>query len=434
MPTSDPSNHHGRFETELGRLEEADIDDRDKQAIERFLDTRSSEDELSSLVNYCSSLRKNSERCHKPLVELEGTADVETFFREMRTNADWGRSGPMSIHTRQTYQEYLRMFLADLGREWAGDIEIDRPDEGDQRVNPNDILDEDDIEALIAVADRQRDVALVEFLADTGVRVAMVCSLRVGDVDLDGSKATYRPNDGAIGLKNAPIKDYPIIDSKASLKSYLRGGAHPRPNEPDAALFHAFEGYFDREASVQEDDGGLSPNGVNNRLRKLFERADIEKPRNAHTFKHTAVTRMAREGYSKQQIQHRVHWDVDTDMWKNYIHLEAEKINDDIFAEAGVISGDGGVEPQRSVCGNCREPLAPHHNHCPSCGSAATQPRRRLLEFVDQLLVEEIAMAESPELREDLMALRSEAKSNPARIPDIAQQLFPDHFESSSDS
>lgn len=434
MTTNDPANHHGRFARELERLENADIDGRDKAAIKDYIDRRSADDELSSLVNYCSALRKNATRCHKPLVELESKNDVERFFREMRTNPEWGRGGPMSVHTRQTYQEYLRMFLADLGREWADDVAVDRPDKEDQRVNPNDILDEDDIAALIDAADRQRDIALVEFLADTGARVALACSLRLKDVDLDGAKATYTPNDEAVGLKGAPIKAYPLIDSKAALRAYVNNGAHPRPSEPEAALFHAFEGYFDRDEPVSEADGGLTPQAVNARLRKLFDAAGVEKPRNAHNFKHTAVTRMAREGYTKQQIQHRVHWDVDTDMWDNYVHLKAEDINDDIFAEAGIADADGGIEKQRSVCGNCRETLAPHHNHCPNCGAAATQPRRELLEVVDELLVEEIATTNSRQTREDLMTLRKEAKADPTVVPDIARQLFPDHFDSSSDS
>lgn len=432
MATDDPGRHRQRLRKERERLENADIVDRDRDAIVTFVNRRSGPDETSSLVNYSSCLRKSAERCHRPLVDLEDPDDVNTFLAEMRTNPEWGRDGVMKPATRETNIEILRMFLQDLGREWASELEADRPDDEDRAVNPNDMLTEDDIAALLDAADRQRDMAIIEFLADTACRIGMLCSLRIKDVDLDGETATYMPNDDAIGLKGAQIQEYPLIDSKAPVRAY-QNGAHPRSNEPEAALFHKFRGYFDED--LDEDDGAMTPQAVTNRLKRIAADAGVEKPVNAHNFKHTAITRMAREGFSKQQIRHRAHWSVDTDMFDQYVHLAAEDVNNDIFEAAGIVEETDEGKRRRKHCGNCNEPIAPHHRHCANCGAPATQPRRELLELVDDLLVEEIADTDDRQIREDLVEVRREARANPSRVPDIARQLFPDHLpESSSDS
>lgn len=124
-----------------------------------------------------------------------------------------------------------------------------------------------------------------------------------------------------------------------------RGGGGPS----EATLYNygaalkRFGDYLD--ADVDADDGALS-----------------------HNFRHSAVTRMWREGYDKQEIQHRVQWTLDTNMWERYVHVTAEEMTEEIFDTAGVVDSEDAHSVERDTCGNCRETVAPHAEYCPACG------------------------------------------------------------------
>jgi len=273
------------------------------------------------------------------------------------------------------------------------------------------MLTQEEIAALVDACKRPRNQALVEFLADTGVRLTLAGSLRVKDVDLDGDRATYTPNRNAIGLKGADIKPYPIIDSRASLRVYLRH-SHPRPDEPEAALFHRFENFDD----IEDDDGSLSPARVNAILRKVADDAGVDKPTNAHNFRHSAVTRMWREGWDRQEIQHRVQWSLDTNMWQRYVHVTAEQMNEEIFASAGIVEDDDSLSKERLHCGNCRETIPAHAEYCPRCGEPTSPDTRELKDQAVNSLADGLAELDDVDRRRFVAELLQEAEADPSSL------------------
>lgn len=371
MPTDDFSNFRRRYANALDRLADADIPEADYEAIRRYIRDRDGDLAVSSLSQYCNRLRILSERSDRPLVELDIEAVRELFFA-LRRDPDAGQGGPPSETTVYNYQAALQAFGNHRDDDWADEFEPDKPGAATKTVAEEDILSQADIAAITDAATRPRNQALVEFLADTGARLTLTGSLRVTDVDLDGERATYTPNRNAVGLKGAEIKPYPIIDAAAPLRVYINH-SHPRPDEPEAALFHTFDSV---EGSVAENDGALSPSRVRDTLRELADRAGVDKPVNPHNWRHSAITRMWREGYDKQEIQHRVQWSLDTDMWQRYVHVTAEQMNEEIFADAGIVEDDDSLSRERKRCGTCREPLAPHVQYCPRCGEPATPDAR----------------------------------------------------------
>lgn len=285
------------------------------------------------------------------------------------------------------------------------DIDVGAPVK--PRVSEDDVLDVDDIEALREASRRPRDTALVEFLADTGARLSMAGSLRLADIHLDGDRTYYTPNPDASGLKGAPQQPYPIIDSKAALRTYMRN-AHPQPDNPDAALFHRIRGF-----TPGEDDGSLTPQHLSRVLKNLAETAGIEKPVNPHNFRHAAISRMYREGYTKQEIQHRVAWTLDTDMWDQYVHLTAEDMNEQIYAKAGVVEEDESVSTERKPCGNCTEVVPPYARFCPTCGEPADPEARELQFEAETDVVDDIASEDDETDRELLRKVHDLVKEHP---------------------
>jgi integrase len=358
----------------------------DQPYIEQFVHRNDGTVTDGTLALYLRNLRKTAERIDHPLIEFDAAGlDAHSYW--LRREAGPSNDG-FTQSTVRNVQFAVRLFLKTIdveGTAWAEDYEILPPE--DTSVSSEELLTSDDIGALVDGANNLRDMALIEFLADTGARLSLAGSLRVGDLDLEGDRATYRPNDDATGLKGAPITDYPLIDSPGTLRTYLHS-THPRPDRDDVAFFHRLPGHGYEPG---EDDGTIAPNTIRQQLRVAAENAGVDKPVNPHNFRHSAVTRMAREGYSRSQIEHRVHWTIDTDMWATYEHIAAEEHNDDIFAHAGIESDDSDpLSPEREQCGNCFEHVAPHHEFCPRCGAAVSARAQR---HIDDAESEALALA-----------------------------------------
>lgn len=404
--TEDIQRFNRRLKRERQRLDDTDaVADKDVQAIKRLLRQKDGDAAISTLEAYSRRLRMSATIADRPLVELNQD-EYEELIYDMRHEHE------LSDATVRNRENALGQLYSDIVEaDWIDDV--DRTDVSENQIDPADMLSPDDIAALVEAARHQRDVALIELLADTGARLSLVASLRVKDVDLESDQATYRPNSDAIGLKGAEIKPYPIVDSAATLRGYLRD-SHPRADEPDAALIHKMKRFGN---DIEEDDGSLAPNHVRQTLTRIADRAGVDKPVNPHNFRHSAVTRMFREGYSKAQIQHRVQWTIDTDMWDRYVHLEAEELNDDIFATAGITEPDEDrSDPRRRSCGNCRESLAPHHEYCPRCGDAVSPEKRSVIDDLQSEGLEELAEGDltASERRIVSAALRAARANNSA--------------------
>jgi len=431
MPTDDFSGFRRRYENALQRLSKADIHADDHDAIKSWIRARDGDLAVSSLAQYTNRLRILAERCDGRLVDQD-IEDVRELFFELRRDETIGRGGPPSDTTVYNYQAALSSWGSHRDEDWVDAFDPDKPDPQQKAVDEADMLSQDEIAALTEAATRPRNQGIVEFLADTGARLTLMGSLRVKDVDLEGERATYTPNRNAIGLKGANIQPYPVIDAKASLRVYLNH-SHPRPDKPEAAFFHT----FDECGPVAEEDGSLSPTRVGDMLRTLADRAGVEKPVNPHNFRHSAITRMWREGYDKQEIQHRVHWRLDTEMWKRYVHVTAEQMNEEIFAGAGVVDDDDSLSRERKRCGNCREPLPPHSHYCNNCGEPATQQARKQKQQGFQSLTEGLNAVRNPHRKTGIGSVFQLVEMDASRLghddapPDVS---LPDESASSIES
>lgn len=404
MALDDPQDFAGRLHDERVRLKESSsVHERDRKMIERWLHRIDGRVTISTMEAYLRRCRLGSERCEVPLLDL--TLDSwHDFVFQLRHEHE------LSDSTVQSYENAILLYLQEMtDAEWPDDA--DRTSVDTEGPCADDILAEPDIHDLITTARHQRDVAFIEFLADTGCRLSMALSLRVKDVSL-GTPSTYTPNSKARGLKGADIAEYPLIDAAAAIRTYLNT-AHPRPDNPDVALFHKVKPAAREGDGRWSDDGGVAPNAMRQQLSRIADRAGVSKPTNPHAFRHSAITRMVREGYSRSQIEHRVHWTLDTDMWETYEHITSTEHNDDIFREAGVLDPEDGPDRVRKQCGNCTTSLAPHHEFCPTCGQPSTPGASETVDEGRDSVLEELVSATDSSTRRELAALLEELDDRP---------------------
>jgi len=413
---NDTNNTLGKLENQWESLREADIDDRDRDAIEEFVRLHRQGVEnrkLNTLVSDLSVLRNAAERADVPLVEMD-MGDLRRLFGTLTApksqdgyGLDSGGSGMYN------YRRGLRILFkwlddqpdhGDFG--FAEDIEI--PSQRIERVRQDELLEEDGIEELKNAARNPRDRALIEFLGDTAARISLASQLRVGDVhDLETDRPYYTPNPDGVGHKGAPDKRYPILYSKAELRTYLNHH-HPDPR-PEAPLWAVQRGYD----CDNPGESAVSGDRIRDMLRECKGRSSVEKPVNPHSFRHACITRLSKTGHTPKEIQHIAAW-ADDRMLQAYDHTTDRERNEQLRARAGFIDevDSGTTPPTPKTCGNCRERLSPEARFCPNCGSGTTEEARIQREEQDDRVLRSASEAQG-ELAEAVLEFRQLMADNP---------------------
>jgi len=385
MDTDDIQGYQRKFENQLDKLEGADIG-ADRAAIKEFVHARDGQVNRGTIVNNINRLRLAAERANGQLVDMDLTDVNELVF-------DLNHEHGLAEGTVRNYRKALRVFFAERGEDWAEDIKIGASPE--RSVDPDELLEDEEVNGLLEAAGNARDKCLVALLADTGLRIGAVASLRIRDIDLSGSNAMVSINEQA-NVKGAD-GTMPLTWSEGYVTSYLN--VHPRRNVDDAALIHQDGGYFDGD-----DDGALDYRYLARRIKDLADKAGIDRERvNTHNFRKTAISRWIREGLSEQAIKHRACWDVDSDMFKVYSGVRGEEMNDQILSHYDLDSEARAERPDLEQCPRCQATLQPNHDFCPGCSAPLTAGANEAEAEVTEITLDDIV--ENPEKAAKLRAI-----------------------------
>lgn len=413
---NDTNNTLGKVENQWQLLYEADMDDRDREMIEEFVGSyRKIEDTCEPLTLYTdlSMLRNASLRAAIPLLDMADMGDVRQLFGTLTAPESQGGYG-LDPDKLYGYRRALRVFFKWLNNEteygeypfWE-EIETSSGTRGS--VSEEQLLGEDDITKLKEAATNPRDRAFIEFLADTAARISLASQLRVGDIKgLESDRPEFVPNPKGINHKKAPDKRYPLLSSRADLRSYLSN--HHIDRRPEAPLWHVLRGYDEEHP----EEGAVSGSQLRKRLKKCKQRAGIDKPVNPHNFRHTAITRLKRSGTRDDLIQHIAGW-KDPRMLELYDHTTDREMNDQLRVQAGFLdeTETDTAPPEPRPCGNCQELVSPTSRFCPRCGAAGSLEAREALQEQKERLFDSAAEARTDDLAEALRAFRQLTETYP---------------------
>ncbi|MBR3794403.1 MAG: tyrosine-type recombinase/integrase [Clostridia bacterium] len=136
-----------------------------------------------------------------------------------------------------------------------------------------------------------RDLAIIDILASTGMRVGELVRLNRADIDFENRECIV------LGKGNKQRKVYFDARTKIHLQSYLR-----TRSDDNEALFVSLQKPFDR----------LQISGVEIRLRELGRKLEINKV-HPHKFRRTLATMAIDKGMPIEQVQQLLgHQSVDT--------------------------------------------------------------------------------------------------------------------------
>lgn len=151
-----------------------------------------------------------------------------------------------------------------------------------------------------------RDLALIDLLASTGMRVGELVRLNIEDIDFENRECVVFGK----GSKERPV--YFDARTKIHLKNYLESRIDDNP-----ALFVSLLSPYNR----------LEISGVEVRLRKLGQKLGISKV-HPHKFRRTLATRAIDKGMPIEQVQQLLgHAKIDTTMQYAMVNQNNVKIS-----------------------------------------------------------------------------------------------------------
>jgi len=154
-----------------------------------------------------------------------------------------------------------------------------------------DTYSDEALELMRDHSECQRDLALIDLLASTGIRVGELIKLNKADIDFENRECIV------LGKGNKQRKVYFDARTKIHLQKYLR----ERIDDNDA-LF----------VSLQKPYNRLQISGVEIRLRELGRKLDMSKV-HPHKFRRTLATMAIDKGMPIEQVQQLLgHQSVDT--------------------------------------------------------------------------------------------------------------------------
>ena len=151
-----------------------------------------------------------------------------------------------------------------------------------------------------------RDLAMIDLLASTGMRVGELVRLNIDDIDFENRECVVFGK----GSKERPV--YFDARTKIHLKNYLESR-----NDSNPALFVSLLSPYNR----------LEISGIEVRLRKLGRKLGITKV-HPHKFRRTLATRAIDKGMPIEQVQQLLgHAKIDTTMQYAMVNQNNVKIS-----------------------------------------------------------------------------------------------------------
>jgi integrase/recombinase XerD len=261
--------------------------------------------------------------------------------------------------------------------------------------NPEDILSEKDVEALLNAAEYSRDKAFVAMLFDLGTRVGEFLSIQRKNIVFDELGAVLVV-DGKTGQRRQRL-----IMSVPFVAKWLNDHPDKRPEAP-LWVHHA-------QVCHEEGPVALDYYAARKLLMRLQRKAGIQKPLNPHAFRHARATHLANY-LTEAQLKKIFGWTQNSRMPGRYVHLSGKDVDEALLRVHGLqVNGEEKKADLTLVqCVRCNEKNSTIQKFCTRCGMA--------LDLKAALELERSKDLENQGMREELRGLRRDV----AMLMDLA--------------
>lgn len=200
-----------------------------------------------------------------------------------------GRRGPLSRFTVASYVRAINVFLSWARREGevGADVKAQAPKLPRRLL---DVLGREEVQLLEDAAATERDKLIVRVLADAGIRVTELTSLRVTDLIERDRRAYLR-----VRGKGDKERDVPVMPQLGRrLRRFIERG-RPRGASSDRVFLSLRRGRHG-------DHEPLTRSGVDQLIRLLGEEAGLQKRVHPHLLRHSFATWALTRGMNPVQL------------------------------------------------------------------------------------------------------------------------------------
>jgi len=262
-----------------------------------------------------------------------------------------------SIHTKHTFKVMIRKFYKFVdGIEEKGvypeRVKWIKPNASSGRQKlPEELINEEEGERMIAHCRNERDRALVAMLFESGFRIGEIGSLRIKDITFDeyGSLVNVSGKTGSRRIR--------LVNSVPFLQEWLN--KHPDNENPSSYIWI-------KRHSLR----CLGYNRLVDIIKKAAERAGIKKRIYAHLFRHSRATILA-SYLTEAQMKAYLGWTQASKMAAIYVHLSGRDTDNAILKMNGVnISEEKKASTKLNArsCIRCQTKNEATNRFCKLCG------------------------------------------------------------------
>ncbi len=261
---------------------------------------------IKSLNYYYTTLVKMLDKVNVIYFSIT-TEDIRTYLSDYQENSG------VSKATIDNMRRIISSFFSWLENE---DYIMKSPARRIRKVRVGkivkEIYTEENIELMRQNCKNARDLAIIDMLYSTGMRVGELVRLNISDIDFENKECVV------LGKGNKQRKVYFDAKTKIHLQQYLNSR-----KDTDPALFVSQLYPYNR----------LKISGVEIALRKIGEKLHINKV-HPHKFRRTLATKAIDKGMPIEQVQHLLgHTKIDTTLGYAMVDDENVKISHKKFLE-----------------------------------------------------------------------------------------------------
>ncbi len=249
-----------------------------------------------------------------------------------------------------------------------------------EKTLPREILTVEEVTRMAEVADTVRNRALVLTLYETGARIGEFLNIRIGDVKFDDNGAVI-VLEGKTGMRAVRV-----VSCVPALARWVN--EHPFREDRNAFLWVGF--------TRRSRDRPLNYNEVRKILKRLAQRAGIEKDVHPHLFRHSRATELAKV-LTEQQLKIYFGWEQDSRMAAKYVHLSGRDLDAAILRAAGIeVETREEVQLKPKKCVRCNHLNDPSSRFCSNCGmpldlktALEVEERRKMADEIMNILFQD---------------------------------------------
>jgi integrase len=339
-------NHEMNLRTTEERITNSNICEANKQQIFEY-------------ENYCFSDGLKIARVLKHLYELKTLAELFGKEFNLASKQDVMRvvgfieRMDRAESTKRDYKILIRKFFRWMNKDDAiAWMKI--PTRNDTRKLPEDMLSEEEIEKMINACEHPRDRAMIGCLYESGTRISELGNLKIKHVKFDQYGAVLMV-DGKTGMRRVRI-----IFSAPYLATWLEN--HPFRQNPEAFVWVGI-GTVGRNVPLQYG-------AIRMHLKRIAEKAGINKRIHPHLFRHSRSTHLAKH-LTEAQMKQYLGWVQGSDMAAIYVHLSGRDVDNALLRMHGIVTEDTkDVQMSPKQCTRCSTMNSPTTKFCSKCGLA----------------------------------------------------------------